>query len=78
LLQQYAARGDKSWSTILTPKQNKRHKMASYNISKNKKARSVLSAGKVMGNVFWDAEGCILVDFCQKRKPSMGLTMFRS
>jgi len=52
--------------------------MASYNISKNKKARSVLSAGKVMGNVFWDAEGCILVDFCQKRKPSMGLTMFRS
>jgi hypothetical protein len=30
---------------------------------KKKKARTVPSAGKVMGTVFWDAKGCILVDF---------------
>jgi hypothetical protein len=51
-------------SIILTLKQNakalKWHHSAS---PKNKKARIIPSPGKVMGKVFWDAEGCILFDF---------------
>jgi hypothetical protein len=30
-----------------------------------KKAKAVSSAAKVMGTVFWDAEGCILAEFLE-------------
>jgi histone-lysine N-methyltransferase SETMAR len=39
--------------------------MASHHIAQ-KKPKTVTSAGKVMGNLFWDSEGCKLVDFLQK------------
>ena len=31
-----------------------------------KKAKTVLSAGKVMASVFWDADGILLIDYLQK------------
>jgi hypothetical protein len=31
---------------------------------KKKKARTILSAGKIMRIVFWDGEACILVHSC--------------
>jgi histone-lysine N-methyltransferase SETMAR len=33
-----------------------------------KKAKTVLSAGKVMVSVFWDAKGILLIDYFQKGK----------
>lgn len=35
-------------------------------ITHPKKAKVVLSAGKVMASVFWDAKGIILVDYLKK------------
>jgi hypothetical protein len=40
--------------------------MALHYISKEE-ARTILSTGKIIGTVFWDAEGCILVDFLPKK-----------
>jgi len=33
-----------------------------------KKAKTILSAGKVMATVFWDSQGIILIDYLQKGK----------
>jgi hypothetical protein len=41
------------------------HHAASF---KGKKARTILSAGKIMATVFWDVEGCILVDFMYRKE----------
>ena len=37
-----------------------------------KKAKTVLSAGKVMATVFWDAKGILLVDYLEKGKTING------
>jgi hypothetical protein len=37
--------------------------MSSAASPKKKEARSIPSAGKIMGTVFWNAEVCMLVDF---------------
>jgi len=37
-----------------------------YTTSPKKKPKTVPSAGKVMGTVFWKTEGCMLVDFLEK------------
>ena len=37
-----------------------------------KKAKTVLSAGKVMATIFWDAHGIILIHYLQKRKTITG------
>jgi histone-lysine N-methyltransferase SETMAR len=37
-----------------------------------KKTRSVLSAGKVMAFVFWDAEGILFIDYLEKGKTITG------
>ena len=37
-----------------------------------KKAKTVLSAGKVMATVFWDSQGIILVDYLEKGKTITG------
>jgi hypothetical protein len=55
---------DKAWNGI-TPHRPKR------------RSRKLPSAGKVIGTVFWDSEGCILVDFLEKGQRSMQLATFR-
>jgi hypothetical protein len=37
-----------------------------------KMAKTVLSAGKVMASVFWDAKGILLIDYLQKGKTING------
>ena len=37
-----------------------------------KKTRSILSAGKVMASVFWDAEGILFIDCLEKGKTITG------
>ena len=37
-----------------------------------KKAKTVLSAGKVMATIFWDSHGIVLIDYLQKRKTITG------
>jgi hypothetical protein len=46
------------WHHLHSPKRKKERKK-----KKKKKAKTVPSAAKVMGTVFWDAEGCILAKF---------------
>jgi hypothetical protein len=43
---------------------------------KMKRAKTVPLADKVMEIVFWDAEGCIAVDFLLKEETIKWLTMF--
>jgi hypothetical protein len=40
--------------------------MASHHIAHKEKPKTLPSAGKVMGIVFWDSEGCIPVNFLEK------------
>lgn len=58
--------GDESWFHHYEP-ETKRQSMEWHhqNSPTKKKAKTVKSAGKVMGTVFWDAEGCILVEFLE-------------
>lgn len=60
----------KASSIIITPKQN-------YTAKKVGGIRTVSSASKVTGNVFWDNKGCMFFIFRQKGKPSMWLAMFQ-
>ncbi|CAK9809282.1 hypothetical protein ANTQUA_LOCUS5971 [Anthophora quadrimaculata] len=39
-----------------------------YGRSTPKRAKAVLSAGKVMATVFWDSRGVIFIDYLQKGK----------
>jgi len=56
-----------------------KHGMALHHIAQ-KEAERVTSAGKFMGTVFWDSEGCILVDFLEKggKRPVQFATFRRS
>jgi histone-lysine N-methyltransferase SETMAR len=40
--------------------------MASHHVAQKEETEKVPSAGKVMGNVFWDSDGYILVYFLEK------------
>jgi histone-lysine N-methyltransferase SETMAR len=42
--------------------------MASLHIAQKRRSRKLPSAGRVVGTVFWDCEGCILVDVLEKEK----------
>jgi hypothetical protein len=44
------------------------YEMAPFAFFIKKKAKTMPSAGKVMGTVFWDAEGCILAIFLEPRQ----------
>jgi hypothetical protein len=61
--------GDESWFHHFDP-ETKRHNMEWHHLTspKKKKTKTVPSAGKVMGTVFWESEECILVDFLEKGK----------
>ena len=70
--------GDESWFQHFEPETKRqstewRHL---HSPSKNK-AKTVPSAVKVMGTVFWDAEGLILAEFLNLGKPSLLLVMSR-
>jgi len=41
-------------------------------VQRQKKTRSVPSAGKVMASVFWDAEGILFIDYLEKGKTITG------
>jgi hypothetical protein len=70
--------GDASWSHHFDP-ERKRQSMEWHNAAspKKKKARSITSAGQIIGTLSWDVEGCILVDFLTERKLSMTFATFR-
>ena len=40
-----------------------------------KKAKTVLSAGKVMATVFWDLQGVICIDYLERDERAQGSTM---
>jgi len=58
--------GDESWFHHFEP-ETKRQSMEWHHLHSpsKKKAKTVPSAGKVMGTVFWDAEGLILAEFLE-------------
>jgi len=68
--------GDKSWFHHFEPEMKQKsvewHHLHS---PSKKKAKTVPSAAKVMGTVFWDAEGLILVEFLE---PGQTITAARS
>jgi len=59
--------GDESWFHHFEP-ETKRQNMEWYNLHSpsKKKAWTVPSSTKVMGTVFWDAEGLILAEFLER------------
>jgi len=61
--------GDESWFHHFEP-ETKRHSMEWHHLHSpsKKKAKTVPSAVKVMGTVFWDAEGLILAKFLERRQ----------
>ncbi|PNF41780.1 hypothetical protein B7P43_G02607, partial [Cryptotermes secundus] len=62
----YIVTGDKSWFHHFEP-ETKRQSMEWHHLHSpsKKKAKTIPSAAKVMGTVFWDAEGFILVKFLE-------------
>ncbi|PNF17989.1 hypothetical protein B7P43_G17352 [Cryptotermes secundus] len=58
--------GDESWFQYFEP-ETKRQSMECHHLHSpsKKKAKTVPSAAKVMGTVFWDAEGFILAEFLE-------------
>ncbi|PNF43968.1 hypothetical protein B7P43_G00913 [Cryptotermes secundus] len=70
--------GDESWFHHFEPEtkwpSTEWHHL---NSPSKEKAKTVPSAEKVMGTVFWDAEGFILAKFLEPGKPSMLLVMSR-
>lgn len=64
---------DETWIHFYTPETKEQSKQwVEAGGSAPKKAKVVLSAGKVMATVFWDAQGVILIDFLQKGKTING------
>jgi histone-lysine N-methyltransferase SETMAR len=64
---------DETWIHHYTPesKQQSKH-WTEAGCSAPKKTSLVLSAGKVMASVFWDAEGILLIDYLEKGKTITG------
>lgn len=64
---------DETWVHHYTPETKQQSKMwTSPGESAPKKAKSVLSAGKVMATVFWDARGIIYIDYLEKGRTING------
>lgn len=64
---------DETWIHHYTPETKEQSKQWRFSTeSAPKKAKTVLSAGKVMATVFWDAHGIILVDYLEKGKTITG------
>lgn len=64
---------DETWIHHYTPETKQQSKQwIMSGESAPKKAKTVLSAGKVMATVFWDSQGIILIDYLQKGKTITG------
>jgi len=60
--------GDESWYQHFEPETKWQGTEWRHLHSPSKKAKTVPSAAKVMGTVFWDAEGLILAEFLEPGK----------
>ncbi|XP_012063671.1 PREDICTED: histone-lysine N-methyltransferase SETMAR-like [Atta cephalotes] len=66
-------RVDETWIHHYTPETKQQSKQwIMSGESAPKKAKTVLSAGKMMATVFWDSQGIILIDYLQKDKTITG------
>lgn len=64
---------DETWIHHYTPESKQQSKQwTAPGQSAPKKAKTVLSAGKVMAIVFWDSQGIILIDYLQKSQSITG------
>jgi len=64
---------DETWVHHYTPETKQQSKQwIAPGESASKKAKAVLSAGKVMATVFWDSEGIIFIDYLQKDQTITG------
>lgn len=64
---------DETWIHYYTPEMKQQSKQwIMPGESAPKKAKTVLSAEKVMATVFWDSQGIILIDYLQKGKTITG------
>lgn len=64
---------DETWVHFYTPETKEQSKQwIGPGERAPKKAKTVLSAGKVMATVFWDARGIILIDYLEKGKTITG------
>ena len=61
--------GDKTWFHHFDP-ETKQQSMEWHHFDSptKKKPRTMPSAKKIMGTIFWDAEGCILIEFLEPGK----------
>jgi len=61
--------GDESWFHHFAP-ETKQQSMEWHHLDSptKKKPKTVSSAQKIMGTIFWDAEGCILIEFLETGK----------
>ena len=65
---------DETWIHWYTPKTKEQSEQwTSPSQRAPKKAKTVLSAGKVMATVFWDSQGVIYIDYLEKGKTVTGL-----
>jgi len=65
---------DETWIHWYTPETKEQSKQwTSPGERAPKKAKTVLSAGKVMATVFWDSQGVIYIDYLEKGKTVTGL-----
>ena len=64
---------DETWIHHYTPETKQQSKQwTKSGESAPKKAKTVLSAGKVMATVFWDSQGIILIDYLEKGRSITG------
>ena len=64
---------DETWVHHYTPETKQQSKQWKHADSPPpKKAKSVLSAGKVMASIFWDAKGILLIDYLPKGQTITG------
>jgi len=67
--------GDESWFHNFEPEMKQQSmEWCHFHSPSKKKAKTVPSAAKVMGTVFWDAEGLILAEFLE---PGQAITAVR-
>ena len=64
---------DETWVHHFQPKTKQQSKLWKHHGSPApKKAKSVISARKVMASVFWDSEGVLLIDYLSKGQTVTG------
>ena len=65
---------DETWINWYTPEIKEQSKQwTSPGEQAPKKAKTILSTGKVMTTVFWDLQGVIYIDYLEKGKTVTGL-----